>query len=103
MSVSHDYRQIDPLLASRIRLAAMTLLATVESADFSFLREQIGASDGNLGSHMQKLAAAGYVDEAKRFIKRKQNTRYRLTSAGRRALDSHLALLRAMLDPAGSK
>jgi len=102
MSVSHDYRQIDPLLASRIRLAAMTLLATVENADFSFLREQIGASDGNLGAHMQKLAAAGYVEETKSFIKRKQNTSYALTSRGRSALDNHLDLIRAMLDPTGS-
>lgn len=99
MKRSHDYRQLDPLLVSRIRLAVMTLLATVARADFSFLRDQIGASDGNLGAHMQRLVAAGYVEESKRFIERKQNTSYRLSRRGRSALESHLALLRSLVEP----
>ncbi len=95
---SFDYRSIDPLLASRIRLAAMSLLATVEEAEFSHLRDQLGASDGNLGAHMQKLVAAGYVTEQKRFVERRPQTRYSLTESGREALSGYLDLLQAMVD-----
>ncbi|MCC5866273.1 MAG: transcriptional regulator [Wenzhouxiangella sp.] len=97
MTGQFDYRRQDTLLLSRIRLAAISLLATVEEADFSFLREQIGASDGNLGAHMQKLAQAGYVEEEKSFHQRKPRTSYRLTPAGRQALEAHLDMLQAML------
>ncbi len=102
MTGQFDYRRQDTLLLSRIRLAAITLLATVEEADFTFLREQIGASDGNLGAHMQKLARAGYVDEQKGFHQRKPRTTYRLTKAGRQALEAHLETLQAMLQGAQS-
>lgn len=101
MKGRHDYRQLDALLAARIRLAAVTLLATVDSASFSYLRDQLGASDGNLGAHMQKLAAAGYVREIKRFVDRKPNTSYRLTATGRRALNEYLGHLQSMLGPEG--
>ncbi len=97
MTGRFDYRLQNSLLLSRIRLAAITLLATVDEADFTFLREQIGASDGNLGAHMQKLVAAGYVEEDKRFEQRKPRTSYRLTATGRKALDEHLQTLQAML------
>lgn len=96
MSGLYDYRQLDPLLLSRIRLAAMTLLATLDTADFSYLKTQTGASDGNLGAHMQKLKAAGYVREHKRFRNGKPNTRYRITDRGERALSDYLARLAAM-------
>ena len=95
---AHDYRRLDPLLASRIRLAAMALLATTEKAEFSFLREQTGASDGNLGAHMRKLVEAEYVVESKGFHDRRPKTSYCLTKAGRRALEVYLARLQRMLD-----
>lgn len=101
MSGRHDYRGLDPLLASRIRLAATTLLATVETADFGFLRGQIGASDGNLGAHMLKLVEAGYVAEDKGFQGRRPQTRYSLTPAGRAALEAYLDRVRDMLDGTG--
>jgi DNA-binding MarR family transcriptional regulator len=98
----HDYRRLDPLLASRIRLAAMTLLATTEGADFSYLKLQTGTSDGNLGGHMRKLIDAGYVSESKSFQQRRPNTFYCLTDDGRQALDNYLSQLRCMLDDGAS-
>jgi DNA-binding MarR family transcriptional regulator len=98
MNASHDYRSLDPILLSRIRLAAITLLATVDQADFSFIRDRTGATDGNLGSHMKKLVEAGYVDEEKRFVERKPRTTYRLSRSGRSALKSHLDRLQAMIN-----
>ncbi|MBA3563141.1 MAG: transcriptional regulator [Gammaproteobacteria bacterium] len=90
MSESYDYRIIDPELHSRIRLAAMAVLASAESADFRFLKEQTGASDGNLGAHMKKLRECGYVAEKKRFLNGKPNTMFRLTARGRKALTDYL-------------
>lgn len=97
MKSTHDYRQLDPLLVSRIRLAVVTLLATVEQADFSFLLERTGTSPGNLGAHMAKLTGAGYVGEQKRFHRRRPQTRYRLTEQGHEALQAHLAHIEAMI------
>lgn len=97
MNGRHDYRSLDPLLASRIRLAAATLLATVDAADFTFLRSQTGASEGNLGAHILKLVEAGYVAEEKSFRGRRPQTQYRLTPAGRIALEQYLERLRDML------
>lgn len=90
MPERYDYRAIDSALHSRIRLAAMALLATVESADFRFLKEQTGATDGNLGAHMKTLRDSGYVAERKRFKGGKPNTTYRITRAGRAALTTYL-------------
>lgn len=100
MKSDHDYRNLDPLLVSRIRLAVVTLLATVEQADFTFIRDRVGASDGNLGAHMQRLVKAGYVDEHKRFHRRKPQTLFMLTEAGRSALKTHLDQITAMVVPA---
>lgn len=97
MKAPHDYRRLDPLLLSQIRLAAIALLATIEHAEFAFIRERIGATDGNLGAHMRKLVEAGYVEEAKQFVDRKPRTRYRLSRRGRAALQSHLDQLGKMI------
>jgi DNA-binding transcriptional ArsR family regulator len=99
MSSAYDYRNLDPVLVSRIRLAIVTLLATLEQADFTFIRERVGASDGNLGAHLGRLVQAGYVSEKKRFRQRKPQTLYRLTDAGRTALEAYLEQVTAMLTP----
>lgn len=97
MNRVHDYRELDALLVSRIRLAAMTLLATVDRADFPFIRDQVGASDGNLGAHMRKLVDACYLTEHKRIHRRNPRTTYALTDTGRQALERHLAQLQDMV------
>ncbi|MGH8129033.1 MAG: transcriptional regulator, partial [Gammaproteobacteria bacterium] len=56
-----DYTQLDAVIHSRIRLAVMATLASVENAEFTFLREQTGTTDGNLSTHLRKLEDAGYI------------------------------------------
>ena len=97
MSGVYDHRRLDPLLQSRLRLAALALLAMTGSASFTELKEQMAASDGNLGAHMKKLRDAGYVEEHKSFHEDKPLTSYRITDAGRRALADYLASLSDML------
>lgn len=80
-----DYQQLDDVIHSRIRLAIMAILAAVEDADFTYLRDKTGATDGNLGAHLRKLEDAGYVSVKKLFVDRKPVSRYGLTPGGRRA------------------
>lgn len=91
-----DHTQLDDLIHSRLRLAVMAVLATVERAEFAFLRDQVNATDGNLGAHLRKLEDAGYLTATKRFAERKPVTDYRITAAGRSAFEAyikHLAIL----------
>ena len=92
-----DYHQLDDVIHSRIRLAAMSILASVERAEFTYLRDRTGSTDGNLGAHMKKLEDAGYVTADKRFVDRKPVTRYALTDAGREAFRRYVDRLEAML------
>jgi DNA-binding MarR family transcriptional regulator len=92
-----DYHRLDEVIHSRIRLAAMSILAGVESAEFTYLRDRTGATDGNLGAHMRKLEEAGYVAVEKKFEARKPVTRYALTGAGRRAFAAYVERLGEML------
>jgi DNA-binding transcriptional ArsR family regulator len=92
-----DHTRLDEVIHSRLRLAIMTALAAVERAEFTFLRDQVKATDGNLGSHLRKLEDAGYVTVRKRIVGRKPVSDYRLTARGRQALDEYLGHLSAMV------
>lgn len=91
-----DHTQLDDLIHSRLRLAVMAVLASVDRADFTFLRDQVNATDGNLGAHLRKLEDAGYVSADKRFVDRKPVTDYRLTAQGRAAFDAYVAHLASL-------
>lgn len=96
-----DYQRLDDVIHSRIRLAVMSILATVEAAEFTYLRERTGATDGNLGAHVKKLEDAGYVAADKQFVDRKPVTRYSLTAEGREAFRRYVQRLEAMLSGNG--
>lgn len=83
-----------------MRLAVLALLAGVEEAEFTWLRDRTGSTDGNLGAHLLKLEEAGYVAMEKKFAGRRPVTLYRMTPAGREALGGYVAALRALLGPA---
>ena len=68
------FRELNPLLHSELRLAVMSLLLGAESADFVYLREQTGASAGNLSVQIDKLAKAGYIEVEKSFRGRMPRT-----------------------------
>lgn len=92
-----DPGNIDALIHAPVRLAIMTTLLGVEEIAFPELRDRVGATDGNLASHLGKLEAAGYVSSSKEFVDRKPQTRLSITSAGRTAFHSYLAALQALL------
>lgn len=91
---------MDELLLSKVRLAIIGQLVNAEWVTFSELRQSIEVTNGNLGSHVARLVDAGYIKEEKRFERRRPQSRYRLTKAGRAALLRHVAALQALVDSA---
>jgi len=77
--------QLDPVIHAPARLAILSILVTVENADFKFLKESTGATDGNLSTHLSKLEASGYITIEKSFNGKKPQTRCAMTPAGRQA------------------
>ena len=90
-------READRLLHERVRLAIVSLLAANGTLSFPELKTLLATTDGNLSVHARRLEDAGYVACAKSFSGRTPRTDYRLTPAGRRALEKHLDHLEALV------
>lgn len=91
------FRELNPLLHSELRLAVMSVLIGVESADFTFLRQQTGATAGNLSVQLDKLARAGYIDVEKTFRGKMPCTICRITDAGRDAFAEYVETLQTYI------
>ncbi len=94
---SRMFRELNPLLHSELRLAVMSILLGVESADFVYLREQTGASAGNLSVQLDKLAKAGYITVEKAFRGRMPCTTCRITPAGVDAFEQYVEAISGYL------
>jgi len=92
--------ELDPVIHGKLRLALLSLLAGVEAGEFTWLRARTGATDGNLGAQLLKLEEAGYVAVKKKFVKRKPQSVYRITEAGRTALAEYVRALKRLLGAA---
>jgi len=91
---------LNPVIHGKLRLALLSLLSTVEEAEFTWLRAKTSATDGNLGAQLQKLEEAGYVAVEKKFVLRKPQTLYRMTQSGRQALADYVQALKQLLGSA---
>ena len=78
-----EFEELDGLLEHRVRLAVCILLSCHDTISFSWLKQALGETDGNLGSHLRKLENSGYVVLEKSFRGRRPVTWYRLTGTGR--------------------
>jgi DNA-binding MarR family transcriptional regulator len=83
-----------------MRLGLVSALAVNDSLTFSDLKRLLATTDGNLSVHARKLEDAGYIACAKTFDKRMPRTDYRLTAAGRRALERYLSHMEALIQAA---
>ena len=90
------FRELNPLLHSRLRLAVMSLLVSVED-DFTWLREKTGATAGNLSVQLDKLSGAGYIRVKKEFVGRKTRTSCSITTDGRRAFEEYVEALKGYI------
>jgi DNA-binding MarR family transcriptional regulator len=86
----------------RLRIMAALNASKKVAIEFTRLKALVGATDGNLGAHLDTLEKAGYVVIEKRFEERKPQTRVRMSPVGRRAFAEHVAYLREIIDSAGT-
>ena len=85
----NDDLLLDRVIHEPARLAIMTVLSSVQSADFVFLQRTTGLTKGNLSSHLSKLEEAGLLTIEKRFVHKKPNTSAALTPLGRTRIAEH--------------
>lgn len=87
-------KPLNPLLHSELRLAVMSLLMGVDEADFVYLREQTGATAGNLSVQIDKLSTAGYIEVEKGFQGKCPRTTCKLTAEGIKAFEEYVEALK---------
>lgn len=91
------FKDLDPLLHSQLRLALISLLISVEEADFVYLKEQTGASSGNLSVQIDKLNEAGYIQVTKSFQGKMPRTVCKITDKGINAFDEYVKNLQTYI------
>ena len=84
---------LDPIIHAPTRLAILSILITVENANFTFLKESTGTTDGNLSTHLTKLEESGYVSIEKKFVGKKPQTTCAITKQGKAAFEKYLEQL----------
>ncbi|HXS26945.1 MAG TPA: transcriptional regulator [Steroidobacteraceae bacterium] len=90
--------EVDRLIYGRVRLGIMSALAVNEPLTFNDLKSLFDVTDGNLSAHARKLEDAGYISCRKSFEGRRPKSEYRLTAAGRKALNRYLAHIEAVIE-----
>ncbi|MGE0772894.1 MAG: winged helix-turn-helix domain-containing protein [Cyclobacteriaceae bacterium] len=88
------FKELDPLLHSQLRLAVMSILISVDSADFTYLKDETNATAGNLSVQLDKLSAAGYIMVEKSFKGKKPLTTCKITKKGLKAFDNYVNSLK---------
>ncbi|MDR0603891.1 MAG: transcriptional regulator [Bacteroidales bacterium] len=91
------FKDLDPLLHSQLRLAIMSLLLSVEEADFAYLKEKTGATSGNLSVQIDKLNEAGYIKVKKTFQGKMPRTVCKITAKGVSAFDAYVKNLKTYI------
>ncbi len=87
-------KDLDPLLHSQLRLGVISLLISVESAEFTYLKEKTNSTAGNLSVQLDKLSAAGYIDIKKSFRGKRPLTTCSITKKGIKAFEEYVNTLK---------
>ena len=88
------FKDLDPLLHSQLRLAIMSLLISLDSAEFTFLKEKTNSTAGNLSVQLDKLGEAGYITIEKSFKGKKPLTTCKVTKKGLKAFEDYVNTLK---------
>ncbi|MBN1316952.1 MAG: transcriptional regulator [Anaerolineales bacterium] len=92
--------EFNDIIHQPVRLRIMAALAALEQndkVDFTYLRDLLEVTDGNLGAHLRKLEEAGYIVANKTFIRRKPRTFICATPEGRRVFQEHVKALESII------
>jgi len=92
------FKELNPLLHSELRLGIMSILISVEEADFLFIKEKTGATPGNISVQMEKLREAGYLIIEKGFLGKRTRTVCKITPEGTAAFADYVEALKSYLE-----
>lgn len=92
-----EFKELDPILHSQLRLAIVSLLISVKEAEFTFLKEKTNATAGNLSVQINKLKEVGYIDVVKQFKDNYPQTTCKITPKGIDAFDQYVKNLQTYL------
>jgi predicted transcriptional regulator len=92
------FKDLDPILHSQLRLAIISLLVTVKEAEFTYLKDETGATAGNLSVQIQKLKEADYIDVEKKFKDNYPLTICRITPKGVNAFEDYVKTLKQYIN-----
>ena len=96
--MTHPTGKIDDVIHQRVRLGIMAVLSVADEAEFSYLKDQLDLTDGNLNRHLAVLEEATYVARRRTTDSGRGRTWIRATAKGRKALETHLATLQRVID-----
>jgi DNA-binding MarR family transcriptional regulator len=91
------FKELNPLLHSELRLGVMSILISADSADFTFIRTQTGATAGNLSVQLDKLSQAGYISIEKGYRGKVPRTTCRITEKGVSAFQEYVEALKSYI------
>ncbi len=91
------FKELDPILHSQLRLAVMSLLISVQEAEFTYIKEKTNATAGNLSVQVQKLKEVGYIEVSKQFKDNYPLTTCKVTAKGRKAFEEYVKALQEYL------
>lgn len=97
-----DFKELDPVLHSQLRLAIMSVLVSEKEAEFTVLKERTNATAGNLSVQINKLKEAAYIEVIKQFKDNYPQTVCHITAKGNKAFESYVNSIQSYLN-AGKK
>jgi DNA-binding MarR family transcriptional regulator len=92
------FKDLDPLLHSQLRLAIVSLLMSLDTAEFTFIKEKTNSTAGNLSVQLDKLSEAGYIAVDKSFKGKKPVTTCRITKKGVKAFEEYVNTLKQYIN-----
>jgi DNA-binding MarR family transcriptional regulator len=93
------FKDLDPILHSQLRLSIVSILMTVDEANFTFIKETTNAAAGNISIQIKKLQEAGYIKVKKTFKDNYPNTALSITSKGIEAFEEYVNNLKKYINP----
>lgn len=94
-----EFKALDPILHSQLRLAVISLLISVREAEFTFIKEKTNATAGNLSVQLNKLKEAGYVEITKQFKDNYPQTLCKISAKGIDAFEQYVKALQSYMNP----
>lgn len=94
-----EFKELDPILHSQLRLAVISLLISVREAEFTFIKEKTNATAGNLSVQLNKLKEAGYVEITKQFKDNYPQTLCKISAKGIDAFEQYVKALQSYMNP----